>query len=79
MNKNANLYVNFYKRWEEVTTLPPQTLGPATHVYKRLIPFFKYAPWRIIVPLTFVAVTTGAFLLQELSAVQLASLLQGGF
>lgn len=73
------LFNNFYKRWEEVTTLPPQTVGPLTPVYKRVIPLFKYAPWRIIVPVTFIAVTAGAFLLQELSAVQLASLLQGGF
>lgn len=74
-----SLYRNFYKRWDEVTQLPPQRLGILTPAYKKVIPLFKNAPWRIIVPLVLVSVTAGVFVLQGITATQIASLLQGGF
>jgi len=77
MSKN-NLYHNFYQKWREVTELPTQTVGPLTPLYKKTVPFFKTAPWRILAPLAFLLVCIGALLL-ELTAVQVASVLQKGF
>ena len=72
------LYRKFKHRWEEVTELPPQTLGPLTYVYKRSVPYLKIAPWRILLPLSFVMVAAIALLL-EITATQVASILQRGF
>jgi hypothetical protein len=38
-------YQKFVKRWEEVTDIPPQTLGPLTGVYKQLTKRLKVMPW----------------------------------
>ncbi|MBI5614574.1 hypothetical protein HY947_06625 [Candidatus Gottesmanbacteria bacterium] len=38
------IYKNFVKRWEEVTDLPPQTLGPFTSSYKDLVHGVKSMP-----------------------------------
>lgn len=38
-------YTKFFRRWEEVTNLPPQTAGPFTGMYKRLTKRFKVMPW----------------------------------
>jgi len=35
----------FVKRWEEVTSLPPQSLGPFTSAYKWITRRFKVMPW----------------------------------
>lgn len=75
---DKTLYQNFYKQWQDVTALAPQTVGPLTPVYKKFIPFFKTAPWKIIIPLTFALVCAGV-LLHEITAAQIASLLQSGF
>lgn len=75
---NDKLFTNFYNRWEEVTMLPTQSLGPLTPVYKRVIPLFKNAPWRIIIPAAFVVVTLGALFI-DVTAAQIASLLQRAF
>lgn len=38
-------YQKFVKRWEEVTDIPPQTLGPFTNIYKTLTHQLKVMPW----------------------------------
>ena len=76
--KNNQLYHNFVAKWEEVTELPPQTVGPLTPVYKRAAPLLKVAPWRFIVPLSFIIACAVALVL-EVTAVQVATLLQRGF
>jgi len=38
-------YKRFLKRWEEVTDVPPQNLGPLTGWYKRVTRHFKVMPW----------------------------------
>jgi hypothetical protein len=38
-------YQRFVKRWEEVTELPPQSLGPLTGAYKWFTRRFKVMPW----------------------------------
>ena len=75
---NKTLYQNFYSRWIEVVDLPPQTIGPLTPLYKRAVPFFKQAPWRILIPIALIIVCVVA-LVHNLTAPQVASLLQKGF
>ena len=50
-------YQKFVKRWEEVTDIPPQTLGPLTGVYKQITRRLKVMPW-----LWFVVVSIGLVL-----------------
>lgn len=38
-------YERFVKRWEEVTNLPPQSLGPFTGIFKWVTRRFKVMPW----------------------------------
>lgn len=76
--KSDPLYHKFIKQWEEVTQIPPQTVGPLTPVYKRTVVHLKVAPWRIIVPAVFI-ITAFIALVLEVTAVQVASILQKGF
>jgi hypothetical protein len=39
------MYRRFVKRWEEVTEIPPQTLGPLTPYYKSAVRKLKIMPW----------------------------------
>lgn len=75
--KNDPLYARFVQKWDEVTEVPPQTVGLLTPFYKRTVPYFKYAPWRIMVPFAFVTAVSIALLL-EFTATQIASWLQKG-
>ena len=43
------MYRRFVKRWEEVTDLPPQTVGPFTPYYKALVRRLKVMPWPLLV------------------------------
>lgn len=72
------LYQKFVAKWDEVTELPPQTIGPLTPVYKKTVPYFKYAPWRVLMPVSFIIIAAVALAL-EITAVQVASFLQRGF
>lgn len=76
--KSDALYQKFVQKWDEVTELPPQTVGPLTPVYKRTVPIFKVAPWRLFVPLAF-TLAAGFALILQVTAVQIATLLQRGF
>ena len=40
----SRLYEQFVKRWEEVTDLPVQTVGPFTTLYKTLVKRLKVMP-----------------------------------
>lgn len=72
------LYHQFVSKWEEVTELPPQTVGPLTPIYKRTVPYLKTDPWRIMAPAAFIS-AVGIALLLEITAVQIATILQRGF
>lgn len=72
------LYEKFIQKWEEVTEMPPQTVGPLTPVYKKTVPLLKIAPWRILIPLAFVVIA-GLFLMLQITAAQITSILQRGF
>lgn len=44
MGKDAT-YSGFVKRWEEVTSMPPQSVGVLTPAYKWVTSRFKVMPW----------------------------------
>jgi len=71
-------YQKFVKRWEEVTDLPPQTVGPLTPFYKAIARRLKVMPWPALV-LCSLVVVIGLYLLIGSAITLLASLLQRGF
>jgi hypothetical protein len=71
-------YKQFVKRWEEVTDLPPQTVGPLTPVYKRFTKHLKVMPWPVLVVLS-ICIVIGVFLLVGSTITFVVSLLQRGF
>lgn len=72
------LYQKFMKRWEEVTDLPPQTLGPFTPYYKTLVRRLKIMPWPMFVVLGVIGVI-GVYFLIGSTITLLVSILQRGF
>lgn len=71
-------YRRFVKRWQEVTELPPQTLGPLTPLYKRLVRTLKVMPLPMLI-LTSLVLVLGLYLLIGGAITLLASILQRGF
>lgn len=71
-------YQKFVKRWEEVTELPPQTLGALTPLYKFITKRMKVMPlpWFVGVSLL---VALGLYLLLGSAIIFLVSILQKGF
>jgi len=75
---NNTAYQKFVKRWEEVTDLPPQTLGPLTPHYKWIVKRLKVMPWLPLVAVS-LSVVIGLYLLIGGAITFLVSLLQKGF
>lgn len=71
-------YQKFVKRWEEVTDLPPQTVGPLTPYYKAITRRLKVMPWPLLVT-TAVLFVLGMYLLLGSAVTFIVSLLQKGF
>lgn len=71
-------YAQFVKRWEEVTDLPPQTLGPLTRPYKKLTKRLKVMPWPLLV-VSALCVVVGLYFLIGSTITFLVTLLQRGF
>lgn len=71
-------YQKFVKRWEEVTELPPQSLGPFTPLYKRITKHVKVMPfpWFVAVSLLIAFVL---YLVFGSAIILLVSILQKGF
>lgn len=72
------LYSNIHKRWQEVMMVPPQNVGPLTPYYKKVVPFFKTAPWRIIIPIALLVIAI-AMISTNFTAAQITSILQRAF
>ncbi|MFZ5845729.1 MAG: hypothetical protein ACOY0S_04725 [Patescibacteria group bacterium] len=72
------LYQKLVQRWEEVTDLPPQTLGPLTPYYKMLTRRLKQWPWPVIV-VGSVVLIIGLYLVLGSAITLLVTLLQRGF
>jgi len=77
--KNDEFYKQLVAKMEEISLVPPQTIGPFTGVYKRIVPQFKVYPWRSALFLAFFAITLLYLLFGTRLLVSVASLLQYGF
>ena len=75
---NDTLYAKFVKRWEEVTDLPPQTLGPLTPWYKKAVVRLKVMPWPALAGAGVVVVCI-LYLAIGSAVTLLVSVLQRGF
>jgi hypothetical protein len=71
-------YQKFVKRWEEVTDLPPQTVGPLTPYYKAITRRLKVMPWPLLV-ISSLLLVIGLYLLIGSAVTLIVSLLQKGF
>jgi hypothetical protein len=72
------LYQKFVKQWEEVTDLPPQTLGPFTPYYKKAVLRLKVMPWPVLV-IGALLVVIGLYVLLGTTITMIVSILQRGF
>lgn len=75
---SSSVYKKFLERWEEVTDLPPQQVGPLTPYYKTLVRRLKIMPWPMLVMVS-CAVVVGVYLLVGSAVAFIVSLLQRGF
>ena len=71
-------YQRFVKRWEEVTDLPPQSIGVLTPFYKWITRRIKVMPWIWLITAS-VAVALILFLIFGSTITTLVTLLQRGF
>lgn len=72
------VYQKFVRRWEQITELPPQALGPLTPLYKWVARHLKVMPWPLLV-LSSLFMVLGLYYLIGSTLVFLVSLLQRGF
>lgn len=72
------LYQKLVKRWEEVTDLPPQTVGPLTPYYKNAVRRLKVMPWPALV-VAAIAMVVGIYFVLGSAITILTSILQRGF
>lgn len=75
---NTPFYRQFVKRWEEVTDLPVQTVGPFTPLYKILVKRLKVMPLAAIAVCSLLLVI-GLYMLLGSTITLLVSVLQKGF
>lgn len=75
---NDKLYRELVAKMQEMAIVPPQTIGPLTFAYKRLVPYLKYAPWRSTLSVSFL-LSIFLYLFIGSTIVKIASLLQIGF
>lgn len=71
-------YRKFQKKWNEVTDLPPQTVGPFTPYYKMVTKRLKVMPWPIL-GISALLLVIGLFVLFGSAITRIVSLLQKGF
>lgn len=72
------VYQKFVKRWEEVTDLPPQTVGPFTPYYKMLVRRLKVMPWPMFVGVSVISII-GLYVVLGSTITLIVSILQRGF
>jgi len=71
-------YQQFVKRWEQVTDMPVQNLGPVTHIYKRFTKRLKVMPWPLMIIVSVLAIVGIGTMLGK-GIITLTSILQRGF
>jgi len=72
------LYEKLVKRFEEVTSLPPQQVGPLTPIYKEVTKRLKVMPW-VTIGMVSILVVFVLYVVLGNSITFLASRLQRGF
>jgi hypothetical protein len=72
------LYEKLVKRFEEVTSLPPQQVGPLTPIYKEVTKRLKVMPW-FTIGLVSILVVFALYVVFGSSITFLVSSLQRGF
>ena len=72
------LYKKFVERWEEVTQLPPTTLGPLTGLYKTLTRRLKVMPLPALFIVSLLCVAS-VYVLFGSAITIVVSILQKGF
>lgn len=74
----TDTYSRFVKRWEEVTELPTQSVGPLTPYYKKAVKRLKVMPWPVLViGSSFIVI--GLYIVFGSAITLLVSVLQRGF
>lgn len=76
--KNDKVFKLMVARMHEVAVVPPQQIGPFTLLYKRIVPWFKFYPWRSALVVSLFA-SLFLYVILGITLVKLASLLQLGF
>jgi len=71
-------YRELVKKMTEIAIVTPQSVGPFTPLYKRVTPYFKEKPWKVLAFSSFIT-STILYLLFGSLLVRLASILQFGF
>lgn len=71
-------YEILLSKMQEIALVPPQTVGPFTPIYKKIVPLFKFYPVRSISLVAFISAILLYLILGSLS-VRIASILQFGF
>lgn len=75
---DEKMYRLLVARMQEMAVVPPQTVGPFTGLYKRIIPQLKWHPWRVVATLSLM-LTVSLYVVFGIRVVHLVSLLQFGF
>ena len=76
--KNNKFYRELIIKMHEVSVVPPQTVGPLTPVYKKVVRELKFFPFKVIIPISFLFILF-AYLIFGTWLVKLAETLQTGF
>ena len=75
---NKKTYQLLVDKMREVAVIPTQEVGFLTPYYKKLVPRFKYSPWKSAIILSYFFAFLLYFLLGT-TLIKLVSLLQFGF
>jgi len=76
--KEDKIYKLLVSKMQEIALVPPQTIGSFTPLYKKIVPRFKYYPWKSALIIS-LASTISLYLVLGSTLVKIASLLQFGF
>lgn len=75
---NDKTYQLLVAKMHEVAIVPPQELGPFTHLYRQSVSYFKSNLWKSVGGTSFIMAVI-LYLILGPALVKLASLLQFGF
>lgn len=77
-NNYDKTYKLLVERMHEVAAIPPQEFGSLTFIYKRIVPYLKFSPWKSATIMSFI-IASFLYLIFGAYLVKLTTLLQFGF